>query len=295
MNLTIIICTFDRHEELHKCLQSIVDSNIPDNIDVLVIDNCPSKNCKSVVEQFSTIIVNLRYESVSTASLSLARNAGFQAARTDYVAYVDDDALINEQWVNQLLKTLPFEFEAFGGPYTYHSNQDLPVWYPKETLEFGLTLSTGTLPKNKYLSGTNMVFKTSLLKQLGGFDENFGMSGTKQSYGEETELQIRVRKLGIDIYFDRNLIVSHLAAEYKLNLKWLLLTLYLNGVGHPTSKNFHGIVNVIFKLLASCLMAPFIFLFHFILQNLPFSYSLYKSIKRPLFFAGCFTSLFLCK
>ncbi|MDZ4681254.1 MAG: hypothetical protein SGI94_12515, partial [Saprospiraceae bacterium] len=53
-----------------------------------------------------------------------------------------------------------------------------------------------------------------------GFDPALGMSGTRVAYGEETEVQYRMRKDGIEIGYDPEWVIYHLVAPYKLKVEW---------------------------------------------------------------------------
>jgi hypothetical protein len=57
--------------------------------------------------------------------------------------------------------------------------------------------------------GNNIVFRRDLFSMSGGFDVNLGMNGQTVAYGEETELQIRARRMipGVEVYYDPRLFV----------------------------------------------------------------------------------------
>ena len=61
-----------------------------------------------------------------------------------------------------------------------------------------------------------MAIRKSTLSKMGGFPTNLGMKGIQVAYGEETLLQIRMRKSGIKIGYDPNWVIYHLVNNYKL-------------------------------------------------------------------------------
>ena len=69
-----------------------------------------------------------------------------------------------------------------------------------------------------------MFCRRLLLEDMGGFDTNFGMSGEKIAYGEETALQISIRADMPEevIYYDPRLYVFHLVREEKMTMRWFV-------------------------------------------------------------------------
>jgi glycosyltransferase involved in cell wall biosynthesis len=54
MNITVILCTFNRCRGLAKALESVAASKLPDSVEweVLVVDNNSSDQTREVVEDF---------------------------------------------------------------------------------------------------------------------------------------------------------------------------------------------------------------------------------------------------
>jgi hypothetical protein len=75
-----------------------------------------------------------------------------------------------------------------------------------------------------------MVFRRDVLQALGGFDEALGMQGAKLSYGEETELMMRMHAAGLAMYYSPDIVVEHAILDYKMRLRWLLASAYRNGL-----------------------------------------------------------------
>ncbi len=61
--------------------------------------------------------------------MSFARNRGINIAKEEYIAFVDDDATINEDWLNRLLKGIEeIKADVFGGPIFPKFEIDCPKW-----------------------------------------------------------------------------------------------------------------------------------------------------------------------
>ena len=104
MVLSILICTYNREHFLKQCLDSIIEQTEQTNekeIEVIIIDNNSSDNTKSLVESYNSS-TKISYYLENKQGLSHARNAGVQIAKGNYIAFVDDDAIIIKEWLNFL-------------------------------------------------------------------------------------------------------------------------------------------------------------------------------------------------
>jgi hypothetical protein len=70
-----------------------------------------------------------------------------------------------------------------------------------------------------------------VLEQIGGYDPQLGMTGRELLYGEETELQVQIRRADARalIYYDPRLYILHLARAEKLSLAWRARRIFANG------------------------------------------------------------------
>lgn len=232
MLISIIIPTIGR-PELKLCVDSIVIQKHINNNEVIVVANSGPNNHKirNLVNDYQ--LSNLRILRENKLGLSHAKNIGFKKASGEYIAYIDDDAYLEENWINNIIKFINQypEVDMFGGPYSEYSHVPIPQWFPKEFARMSHGNQIRKLrPPKETLSGGNMVIKRSSLKKLGGFDAKLGISTSKPySVGEETDLQIRASKLGMDIYYVPSLKIKHLLPARKMNLRWLLTYSYQTG------------------------------------------------------------------
>lgn len=104
-----------------------------------------------------------------------------------------------------------------------------PTWLPKNFGTKQLLRKTAGFIKKGYASGGVVIFKKSVLQELGGFSSEVGMTGGKIAYGEETLLQIEIRKKSYKIGFDPELIIHHLVSKSKLQLLWHIKSHYAQG------------------------------------------------------------------
>lgn len=139
-----------------------------------------------------------------------------RAARGDIIAFTDDDCIADENWLKNLVKW--YKYPIVGGV----GGRVIPVendakWIPKRrrldivgrVLWNGSVISNFDLRKGPSfvdcLSGANMSFRKSILIRAGYFSPAY----RGNAYRFETDLTLRVRKLGYRIVFDPNAIVYH--------------------------------------------------------------------------------------
>ena len=223
IKLSIAICTYNRPELLKHCLDAI-HPQIIEGTELLVIDN-GSESVKDLVSTFRDV----RYLRESQTGLSFARNRAIDEANGDVVLYLDDDALADPNLVQTALDASD-RYEVFGGVYIpwYHFGQ--PKWYKESYASNRLPYTQDqALSQGEYLSGGIFAVKRDLLNRYKGFNTELGMIGMKVGYGEESDLQDRMRKDGIALIYIPNLIIQHVVAPYKLKVQWFLHSSYQRG------------------------------------------------------------------
>jgi len=240
--LTIAVCTYNRSDWLHGCLTSLEPQCQDDLVEVLVVDNNSTDDTANVAREFSGRAPNIKYIFEESQGLSHARNRGFKEALGRIVAYIDDDARAHQDWVNTIIRFFEATPDAsgVGGPHYAFSSVTIPPWFPKEYGCRSLGDKTRKLQNGEWINGTNMAFMKCALVAIGGFDTSLGMSGKKVSYGEETNLVIRMRDQGMPIYYCAEMRVDHAILPYKLKLGWLLHSKFSNGYAGVSTFNHKG-------------------------------------------------------
>jgi GT2 family glycosyltransferase len=74
-----------------------------------------------------------------------------------------------------------------------------------------------------------MIFKKSILEELGGFDVSLGVTPTRRAYGEETDLLIRIHNSGHEIWYDPDIKVQHEYSTAKQSFWFVLKDQFIHG------------------------------------------------------------------
>lgn len=225
--LSIVICTYNRCGLLAKCLESLHENRLAGAWEILVVDNHSSDQTVDVVEGFrrERDFSNLRYVYESEVGLSHARNRGWKEAVGEYVGYLDDDGKVNGNWLVVAREIIDqTSYQVFGGPYVPFYLSEVPSWWRDSYRSGGHGRKPVELTDWQFLSGGNFFIRKKLLADLGGFSPEHGMSGGKVGLGEETLLQIELRRKHpeLPIYYDPRLFIEHLVIPPKMTLRWLV-------------------------------------------------------------------------
>lgn len=260
--VSVVVCTYNRAQLLADCLRSLVKQSINKRYyEVLVVDNNSTDNTERVVNRFSRNHPNIRLIMEKKQGLSYARNRGWKEARGKYVAYIDDDAIADPDWVNQIVgfaKIHP-RVNVFGGPYSRFFLHPPPVWLPEDHGSLNMGNKVKLLHvRNEWISGSNMIFRKLILDKYKGFVTNLGMKGGQILYGEETELLARLKRDGESIYYVPAISVKHLVGDYKLHFWWILKSDYYRNFSISLmNKDRLDLLRGLFYFVKSLFLFPF--------------------------------------
>jgi glucosyl-dolichyl phosphate glucuronosyltransferase len=192
----IIICCYteDRWGALCRAIDSALVQEFPDFEVIVVVDHNPAllERLKAQYPALSII------ENRAQQGLSGARNCGIRAANAEYIAFLDDDAVAEPDWLARLCT--PFaQAEVLGVTGMLRPNflGGLPRWFPDEFYWVVGCTWRGTPTQRaevRNLIGGSMCIRASVFERVGGFRSEIGRIGTIPLGGEETELCIRARQ-----------------------------------------------------------------------------------------------------
>lgn len=224
MEISVVVCTYNRLTTLKKCLESLVVQSLnKDKFEVLVIDNNSTDNTRLYLEEFCKTHNNFAVLIEKNAGVSYARNKGIYNSKGKYIAFIDDDAIATENWLEKIL----YDFEnvnpkpsVVGGKILPYYISSKPTWFKDEfeIRTWGNKPNFLTGKKTKYgFSGSNMILNKELLISNGGFNPDYGPKGKKYSQGEEAELFFRLNLGENSLWFNPNIIVYHLVKNERIN------------------------------------------------------------------------------
>jgi glycosyltransferase involved in cell wall biosynthesis len=204
--------------------------------------------------------------------VSLARNAGAWAARTQFIAYIDDDAIPATDWVETILAAIaqPGRRPALiGGRILPKWEAPLPSWWPA-SLRGVLSIiehegrgeyRTVAVPPGLEPYGANMVVHVLSLIAAGGFGGAIGRYGQSLLSDEDVQLAWMLQDAGHPVRYDSRITVYHQIQARRMRPEWLLSRLYWQGASTVLTRRLlqqpHSVWRELpRRLVVACLLAP---------------------------------------
>ncbi len=194
--ISVVVCTYNRVVVLKDVLQTLAAQTLDNSFfELIIVDNNSSDGTDKVAKEFCGNHQNARYFLELQQGLSYARNRGWQEGKGEYIAYVDDDCKIPNQFLETAKSIIEKEAPIiFGGPAFSFYNSEKPYWYKDKYGSHEPFSEKRILGKDECheIFGMNMFFRRFVLEDFVGFDPKLGMVGNKVAYCEETALLLRV-------------------------------------------------------------------------------------------------------
>lgn len=235
-DLSIVICTHNRPDTLEQLLTILAPQTTDQPVEIIVVDSASRPDAAGRVGALVEAREGIRLVRLDTPGVSVARNAGVNAARTPWIGFIDDDELPASDWVQKalaLIARLPDNCAACGGNVLpVPVKGEMPAIGPKWTAylstidhsgEFDQTASPG-------FGIGHSVVRTKALEDVGGFDASLGRTGTSLLSGEEVLLLRRLEDAGWRIWHSDTLTVSHLIEPERLTRDWVRRRAHWEGI-----------------------------------------------------------------
>lgn len=239
--VSILVCTYDRPQDLRECLGCLVAQDSPRRVEIIVVDNNPSSGLTPpVVAEFPGVVLVCE----PRQGLSYARNRGIVASTGEIVVTTDDDATMHSDWLEKLLvpfarsnvmivtgNVLPLEletpaqraFEEYGGLGRGFDPREVDsAWFQ--------SFRRRSVPTWDLGATANAAFRACIFShpQIGLFDEALGV-GSPTGCSEDTYLFYLVLKAGFAIAYQPASYVWH---KHRRQMSALRRQIYSYSKGH---------------------------------------------------------------
>ena len=229
---SVVVCTRNRTSDLKNCLLTLLPL-VEQGHEVLIVDNCPDDDLtKRLVSKYPAV----RYVLEPIPGLDTARNRGLRTAHGEIVAFTDDDAIVDDEWLSALLKnfqdptvavvtgiTMPLELES-EAQYWFEITNSFKRGFLRQRFEAS---TMDVIAAGQVGAGVNMAVRRSALGEIGYFDEALD-AGTPTLSGGDQEFFYRTLAAGYRIIYEPAALVWH---RHRRTWEELRYTLYGYGVG----------------------------------------------------------------
>ncbi|MBV8084929.1 MAG: glycosyltransferase family 2 protein [Chloroflexi bacterium] len=243
-NVSVVICAYtdERWDDLLCAIESVRVQRVPAKEIVVVIDHNDGM-LHRLGEAAPDVLALANREQ---RGLSGGRNTGIEAAAGEVVAFLDDDAIAEPDW----LETLAVAYDdpsviGAGGVIRPLWLDAEPEWFPPELLwVVGCTyrgMPTTRMPVRNLL-GCNMSFRREVFIRAGGFRHGMGRIGKVPLGCEETEFCIRALKAwpGGAILYEPGAAVRHRVPAARASWDYLRARCYAEGLSKAQVARFAG-------------------------------------------------------
>ncbi|MCD2441014.1 glycosyltransferase [Agromyces sp. SYSU K20354] len=215
LSTVVVIATFQRPEYVEECLAHLERQTVsPDRI--VVVDASPNDLTHEVVTRHPG--VEYRRNPLGVGHTATSRAIGVEGAEEQIIAFIDDDAYADADWLERLLE--PYAdagVAAVGG----RARNGQPDEEHDGIGQIGLLLPDGRLTgyfaaapdravEVDHMLGANMSVRASVVRELGGIRDFY--PGT--CLREETDIALRMRRRGLRIVYTPFAVVEHVGGRY---------------------------------------------------------------------------------
>lgn len=236
MNVSVVICTYsdNLYDDFCEAVESVLDQTYNDREVVVVVDGNQTyyDRIQDKYGHRDDVTITCNEEN---KGLLESRNRGAKIADGDVVAFIDDDAVADPNWLELLVNAYETKnVVAAGGRMTPIWIAERPSFLPEEfywlvgVTHSGFADGPGEV-RNTF--GSNISFRRDIFLELGGFDTEIGgRKGDKNLQGGETELCARMeRKYGQKVWYVPDATVGHKVFDYRTALPWLVKRAFWQG------------------------------------------------------------------
>ena len=234
MLISVIIPTFNRSEKIGLVIEALSEQNISSKeFEILVIDNNSYDNTKediaSHIKKYTNI--NIQYFFEGQQGLNFARNCGVKQAKSSIIAFLDDDAIPHSNWIKTLLDSYSDSgVGCVGGKIipSFPGDVKLPYWLSNifngyfSGFDLGITHIKELTENDGFPYGANISFKKEAVISAGLFNPALDRCGKNLIAGGETEMCIRLYRMGWKILYNPHAVVHHIVSPNRLLRRYFI-------------------------------------------------------------------------
>ncbi|MDP8922395.1 MAG: glycosyltransferase [Chloroflexota bacterium] len=194
--MSVVIPTHRRPGLLRRCLAALARQEYPpDRLEIVVVEDGEPAGAEEVVAEFraSGVGVDVLFTRIARSGPAAARNAGWQLARGEIIAFTDDDTLADPHWIAASVRSFARGADAVSG----RTVVPLPA-RPTDAQRNAKRLETAPF------ATCNAFCRRDLLQAVRGFDPRF-----TSAYREDSDLQFTLLDAGARLVRNADAVVVH--------------------------------------------------------------------------------------
>ncbi|MGH4030830.1 glycosyltransferase family 2 protein [Actinomycetota bacterium Odt1-20B] len=237
--ISVIICVYteERWEDILAAVSSVRAQSLAALETLLVVDHNASLLDRLTREYKETDGVRV-LANAGPRGLSSGRNTGITAAAGEILAFLDDDAVAERDWLRHFAAGYadPRVMAVGGRTMPVWESRRRPDWFPEE-FDWVVGCTYKGLPEGRVrvrnVLGGNASFRRTAFDAAGGFATGIGRDGDKRPLGcEETELCIRLTRARPDaiLLIDDSAVIHHRVPAARERFRYFRTRAYAEGL-----------------------------------------------------------------
>lgn len=222
-----------RYDDICDAIESVAEQSYSP-VEIVVVVDGNQELADRLRDQYSGSAEVLVHCNEQNYGLSYSRTKGVELSSGEVIAFLDDDAIAQPDWIEELARGYEqTDAIAVGGKMVPKWVAGKPPFLPEEFywligVNYGDRLEDWTEVRNTL--GSNMSFRRDVFDTVGGFDEQVGLTGDNQIQAEETELAMRMHDtFGKGMLYNPDAVVAHKVFDYRTDPVWLLRRAFWQG------------------------------------------------------------------
>ena len=177
-SLSFIIPIYNGEQYICRCLKSIFSQDYP-SLEIIIIDDGSTDNSLEIIKNTISLYNKSNYNttiiSQANAGVSCARNAGINAAKSDYIAFVDQDDYLLPEFCKTFMEQVDnYCYDIVIGGFIRKNNSNKITRIMKasadEWSKFCLTYPWARIIRRDFLISNNILFKKTSIGEDVYFD-----------------------------------------------------------------------------------------------------------------------------
>ena len=231
MEITVILCTYNRCQSLSSTLESLAAICMPESVNGRCWSSITTRQTRR--GQWSrTTAADIPAFFVTSSTHGKANRMHsipeFAQATGDVLVFVDDDVTVDSSWLQNLTAPLHNnEWAGVGGRILPEQNFSPPHWLPLQERYalaplalFDLGSEAGPLTEPPF--GTNMAFQRKEFEKYGGFRTDLGPRPGSEIRSEDSEFGHRLLAAGERLRYEPSAIVYHSVPQNRIQKPYFL-------------------------------------------------------------------------
>lgn len=216
ISFSVVVSTKGR-DSVYNTIESLKQQTHP--IEIVLINDGSEKP----IQLCNTDVLYLKNS--KPRGLSICRNMGIKQSSGEVIAFIDDDAFADPNWIKEIKKCFKKGADIAGGLIKPVWKAKRP-WWLKEWMYHLLGVNT----PSHMIFGCNFAIRKNLLKEMNyWFEEKLGRKEGNMIAGDETTLFLKARKQNYKILFNEKAIVYHVISKERLSLKYFIPRFFWEG------------------------------------------------------------------